>query len=30
MWRRAVSVPIYPALTDSEVERVIAALTDSR
>ena len=29
-WRRSVSIPIYPALTDAEVERVIAVLTDSR
>ncbi|MCU0559801.1 MAG: DegT/DnrJ/EryC1/StrS family aminotransferase [Desulfobacterales bacterium] len=26
-WRRAVSLPIYPALTDEEAERIIAVVT---
>jgi perosamine synthetase len=30
IWRRSVSIPIYPALTESEVQRVVAVLTDIR
>lgn len=30
MWRRCVSVPIYPALTDQEVQRVITVLKSLR
>ena len=29
VWRRAVSIPIYPALTDPEVERIISVLGDA-
>ena len=30
VWRRAVSIPIYPALTDPEVERVIDVIAAMR
>jgi dTDP-4-amino-4,6-dideoxygalactose transaminase len=30
VWRRAVSIPIYPALTDPEVEHIVSTLKDVR
>jgi dTDP-4-amino-4,6-dideoxygalactose transaminase len=29
VWRRAVSIPIYPALTDPDVERIVSVLGDA-
>jgi dTDP-4-amino-4,6-dideoxygalactose transaminase len=29
LWRRALSIPCYPTLTDGEVDRVAAALVEA-